>query len=276
VIFTTFLENLLRLTLSDFINNQLSFEKYSFTFDEIADAYSDKSETALVSDLKYAAEKGNILSLRHHFYLIIPPCYSKIGKLPIELYIHKLYKFLEREYYVGLYSAARFHGAAHQQIQKEYVINNGRPLLDISRKNISIDFITTQKWPQANLTTRKSDAGVFNISSPALTAADLLYHQSKIGGINRTLSVIEELSEVITKEDITKLLVWYPHKSVLQRLGFMLEEVEEQSENTEILYEHLKQLKIYPTLLSLRTKEKPGAVNNRWKVDVNIKMENDI
>lgn len=264
------------MTLSDFINNQLSFENYAFTYDEVASVYADKSETSLVSDLKYATEKGSILSLRHHFYLIIPPRYSKMGKLPIELYVDKLYKFLERDYYVGLYSAARFHGAAHQQIQKEYVIHNGKPLLDISRKNIDINFINTKKWPQSNIATRKSDAGIFNISSPVLTAADLLYHQSKIGGINRMLSVIEELNEVITEDDISKLLTWYPHKSVLQRLGFIVEEIEGQSASTELLYKHLREKKFYPTLLSPRSKEKAGAVDNRWKVDVNIKMESDL
>ena len=67
VIFTTFLKNLLRLTLSAFINNQLSLENYAFTFDEIAEAYKDKAETSVNNDLKYATQKGDIIPLRHHF-----------------------------------------------------------------------------------------------------------------------------------------------------------------------------------------------------------------
>lgn len=276
MIFTTFLENLLRLTLSAFINNQLSLENYAFTFDEIAEAYKDKAETSVNNDLKYATQKGDIIPLRHHFYLIIPPRYSRQGKLPLELYVDKLFSFLKRKYYVGLYSAARFHGAAHQQIQKDYVIHSGSAFLDIKKNAIQIDFISTNKWNKDNIVSRKSDSGLFNISSPALTAADLLYHQSKIGGLNRVFTVIEELIEVINQEDIARLLDWYPHKSVLQRLGFILEEVEGETDKTACLYEHLNNLKFYPTLLSPKSKEKPGAVSNRWKVDVNIKLESDL
>ncbi|MCH2488558.1 MAG: type IV toxin-antitoxin system AbiEi family antitoxin [Flavobacteriales bacterium] len=264
------------MTLSDFINNQLSFEKYSFTFDEVADAYTDKSEDLVQNDLKYATKNGNIIPLRHHFYLIIPPRYSRFGKLPVELYIDRMFEYLDRNYYVGLYSAAKFFGAGHQQIQKEYVLHDKAPMLSISKNAIHLDFFTVSNWPKKNIILKKGDAGMFNISSPCLTAVDLIYHQTKIGGLNRTLSVLEELTEEMILVDVKDLLSWYPHKSVLQRLGFLLEEIEGQTNKTDSLYEHLRDHKFYPTLLSPRSNEKPGAVENRWKVDVNIKVESDL
>lgn len=264
------------MTLSDFINNQLSFENYSFTFNEVAEAYSDKSENSVQNDLKYATKNGDIIPLRHHFYLIIPPRYSRLGKLPLELYVNNLFEYLDRDYYVGLYSAAKFYGAGHQQIQKEYVLHDKAPLLTITKNAIHLDFFTLSNWPQKNIVSRKGDAGMFKISSPCLTAVDLIYHQTKIGGLNRMLSVLEELTEEMQLEDAQDLLSWYPNKSVLQRLGFLLDEINPKSEIPNLVYEYLKLKKIYPVLLSPRSNEKAGAVENRWKVDVNVKMESDL
>lgn len=264
------------MNLSDFIKERLSFETYAFNWDELLIAKADKSETSVQSQLSYAIQKGNIIPLRHHFYLIIPPRYSKFGKLPIELYVNSLFEYLDRNYYVGLYSAAKFYGAGHQQIQKEYVLHDKAPLLSISKNAINLDFFTLSNWPTKNVLSKKGDAGMFKISSPCLTAVDLIYHQTKIGGLNRMLSVLEELTEEMTLADVKDLMSWYSQKSVLQRLGFLLNEMNPESDIANLIYEHLKLEKFYPVLLSPRSNEKPGAVENRWKIDVNIKMESDL
>ena len=273
---TIFLENLLRLSLSEFIRERLSFEEYAFTWDELVQATSGKPESLIRNDLYYAIGNGGVVSLRHKFYLIIPPRYSHSGKLPIELYIDKLFRFLNRSYYLGLYSAAKYYGASHQQIQKEYILHDKSPLLSVSKGAVKLDFFTVSNWPNKNILNRKGDAGMFKISSPALTAVDLLYHQSKIGGFNRTLSILEELIEEVELPDVKDLLSWYSQRSVLQRFGFLLNEYDSNSEPAELIYKQLKLQKFYPVLLSPKSNQKAGAVNNRWKVDVNIKMESDL
>ncbi len=97
---------------------------------------------------------------------------------------------------------------------------------------------------------KKSDAGIFKISSPALTAVDLIHHQTKLGGLNRMLAILEELIETINKNDIAELLTWYSHKSTLQRFGFLLEELEADENLSEQIMKHLQQLKFFPVLLS--------------------------
>ncbi|MEO1055199.1 MAG: type IV toxin-antitoxin system AbiEi family antitoxin [Bacteroidota bacterium] len=221
-------------------------------------------------------EKQEIINLRKGFYLIIPPRYSKLGKVPIQLYINKLFKSLGREYYLGFYSAAKFHGASHQQPQQDYVMIAKPKLGDIKKENLSIRFFTSSIWSNENIQEKKSDAGFFKISSPALTAVDLIHHQSKLGGMNRMLAVLEELSEEISKEDIEKLLTWYPYKSSLQRLGFILEELDVEPSIIDPIGEHLAKAKFFPVLLSPKHNEKAGSVDNRWKVDVNINMESDL
>lgn len=263
------------MTVADYIKQCLSVEEYSFSLNELQNVL-DKSETSIKSELSRLIEKKTIVNLRKGFYLIIPPRYSKQGQVPIQLYIEKLFKYLNRNYYLGFYSAAKFHGASHQQTQRDYLMTEKPKLNDIKKNIFDIRFFTTSKWSNKNLLDRKSDAGVFKISSPALTAVDLIHHQTKLGGLNRMLAILEELAEEINQNDITELLTWYPHKSTLQRFGFLLEEVGADENLSNQIKIHLKKSKFFPALLSPKTGEKPGAVDNFWKVAINIKLESDL
>lgn len=269
------LEYLLRLSIKDYIKQLLSYEEYSFSWDELVNA-TGKNQTSTKRELSRLVDKKEVINLRKGFYLIIPPRYSTTGKLPLQLYADKLFKYLNRQYYLGFYSAAKIHGASHQQVQRDYIMTQNPPLIDINKILIDIRFITTTNWPEENILIKKSDAGIYKISSPALTAADLIHYQTKLGGLNRMLAVIQELTEEIDEHDLANLRNWYPHKSTLQRLGFVLDKIVDEDYLSDIIFNHLKSNKYYPVLLSPNSKQKPGAVYNKWKVDVNIELESDI
>ncbi len=259
----------------EYIKYLLSIENFSFSLEEISQ-HTDGKGTSLKFELARLIDKKEIVNLRKGFYLIIPPRYSKQGQLPIPLYIEKLFNYLQRNYYLGFYSAAKFHGANHQQTHRDYIMTEKPKLIDINKNTLDIRFLTNSKWPTKNILYKKSDAGIYKISSPALTAVDLIHHQSKLGGLNRMLAILEELAEEINSEDLTELLTWYPNKSTLQRFGFLLEEVNADESLIEQIKIHLKKSKFFPVLLSPKTGQKPGAVLNFWKVAINIKLENDL
>ncbi len=263
------------MNAKNFIKHLLSIENYSFSLEEIAQ-HTDGKGTSLKFELARLIVKKEILNLRNGFYLIIPPRYSKQGQLPIQLYVDKLFKNLKRTYYLGFYSAARFHGAGHQQSQQDYVMTEKPKLIDIKKNDINIRFFTSTKFPNKNIIIKKSDAGIFKISSPALTAVDLIHHQTKLGGLNRMLAILEELAEEINQNDMAELLTWYPNRSTLQRFGFLLEEMDVDQKISKLIKEHLQQSRYFPVLLSPKSGQKPGAVDNLWKVDVNIKLDSDI
>ena len=263
------------MNAKEFIKYLLSIENYSFSLEEITQ-HTDGEGTSLKFELARLNDKKEITNLRKGFYLIIPPRYSKQGQLPIQLYIDKLFKSLNRSYYLGFYSAAKFHGASHQQTQRDYVMTEKPKLNAIGKNTFDIRFFTTAKWPKKNIIDKKSDAGIFKISSPALTAADLIHHQTKLGGLNRILAVLEELSEEINQNDIAELLTWYPHRSTLQRFGFLLQEIQADRNLSKQIIQHLQQSKFFPVLLSPKSEQKAGAIDNQWKVDVNIKLESDL
>jgi len=258
----------------DYIKHLLSIESYSFSLEEIS-YHTNSVGTSLKFELARLVEKKEIINLRKGFYLIIPPRYSKQGHLPIQLYIDKLCRSLNRNYYLGFYSAAKFHGASHQQTHREYVMIEKPKMTDIKKSDIDIRFFTTSTWPTSNIIEKKSDAGIFKLSSPALTAIDLIHHQTKLGGLNRMFAIIEELSEEITDTDVKNLLTWYPHRSSLQRLGFILE-ILQTDVNINAILDFLKSGQYFPVLLSPKGSQNPGSVENKWKVDVNIKLESDL
>ena len=261
--------------IATYITKLLAKEIYAFSWEELRQNIP-RSEVSLRRELSRLVEKKEIINLRKGFYLVLPPRYRSMGELPLELYVDKLFQYLEKLYYAGLYSAARLHGASHQQIHQNYVVIPLPALLNIEKNNIVVNFYTSAKWPSKNILQKKSDAGYFNVSSPALTAADLLHYQTKLGGLNRVSTILEELAEEIKEQDIIDLLSWYPHKSTLQRLGYILEENHTDKLITQRIFDKINMKPFYPILLSPEKTQKAGAVDNRWKVFINQDIESDL
>ncbi len=263
------------MTVAEYIKQLLSFEEYSFSLNELQRELS-RSETSIRSELSRLVNKREVVNLRKGYYLIIPPRYAASGKLPLQLYVEKLFRYLNQNYYLGFYTAAKILGASHQQVQRDYIMTATPKLNDISKNSYDIRFLTSSHWPDKNILTKKADAGAYKISSPGLTALDLIHHQTKLGGLNRMLASLEELAEEIDEFDIDELLSWYPNRSSLQRFGFLLEEIGGNEGHLEKIFDQLKSITYFPVLLGPNSQQKPGSVNNRWKVDVNIKLESDL
>ncbi len=110
------------MTVKNYINKLQSYEEYSFSIEEImltivnlsSDNNSNTSEfykrklSQVKKELTRLVTKKQIVNLRKGYYLIIPPRYSQQGgRLPIQLYVEKLFnKYLKRDYYLGYFTAA--------------------------------------------------------------------------------------------------------------------------------------------------------------------------
>tara|TARA_R110000850_G_scaffold187141_1_gene313003 strand:+ start:544 stop:1116 length:573 start_codon:yes stop_codon:yes gene_type:complete len=182
--------------LSEFIRDLQSFEEYAFSLEELHQKIK-APESTLRKELTRLAVDKHIVNLRKGFYLILPPQYQHYGKLPVNLYVDKLFKYLEKPYYLGFYSAAAYHGASYQQVQQDYIITSPPALRNISKGNIQLRFFNRKEWLAKNIIPKKSDAGYFHLSSPALTFADLIENQQYLGGLNRMMATLEELAETI-------------------------------------------------------------------------------
>jgi predicted transcriptional regulator of viral defense system len=90
------------------------------------------------------------------------------------------------------------------------------------------------------------------------------------------MAIIEELTEELKLDDINDLLSWYPYKSTIQRTGYLLQQIEVESQLIDPFHNYLKSKKYFPVLLSPKKGQKAGRVDNIWKVDVNLELESDL
>jgi len=88
--------------------------RYSVTLNELKTKF-DISEKAILQKIFRLKNKNQLAQVRKEFYVIIPPQYSNRGMVPPTLFINDMMDFLNKEYYVGFFSAAALHGAGHQQ-----------------------------------------------------------------------------------------------------------------------------------------------------------------
>jgi len=263
--------------LDSWVEEQLSKGRHGFALDVLRTAFPDQTETATKLSLKRLADKGKILSIYKGYYLVIPPQYRSKGVLPPTLFLDAFMKFLERPYYLALLNAAAYHGASHQQPQEYFVMTTLPALRSTHRKGLKLNYISVKAIPEKLLEQRKTEAGYLKISNPALTATDLVQFEKRIGGLNRTATVLNELAEALNPADFNATLLDYAPVTALQRLGYLLEFACNNAELADALYDAMEKhpLNTFRTPLKVSGKTTGFSSENRWKVIVNIEIEID-
>lgn len=251
--------------------------KFTFTYEQACSQFKDASNSAILKALNRLSSKNKVVSVFKGFYVIITPEYSIRGMVPPLLFIDSLMKYANRPYYVGLLSAAALHGAAHQRSQEFFVINQLPYLRPTAKKGIKINYIGRLIVPKSFLEQHKTEAGFVQVSTPELTAIDLLQYEKHIGGLNRAATVINELAEAMKPESFTAEFLSFAPIVMLQRLGYILDKIVGKEDLADNLY--LEMQKIYPTWqrMPLRTgKPEVGFSSDpKWKIIVNTEIEID-
>jgi predicted transcriptional regulator of viral defense system len=262
--------------LDTYTNDQRSDGRYSFTADDLRKRFN-LSDEALKKSLQRLKREKKVPMVRKGFYVIVPPEYRVKGIIPTSFYVNDLMKFLNRDYYVGLLNAAALHGAAHQQPQNYTVITKGISLRKIQNEQVDIHFLIKKLWNQVGIEKKKVSTGFINVSSPELTALDLINFHNAVGGFNRIATVLKELCGKILAEKLIESAKQYKKLVVIQRLGYLLEHILEKVELSNSLYDYLSADVFYPCLLSPQ-KAKPDnmTTGNRWKIVPNIEIETDL
>jgi predicted transcriptional regulator of viral defense system len=260
-------------SVDDYIFSVRSQGNYTFTLEDVRKKVPGSND-AISLALNRAVRKNKIVSIRKGFYVIIPPEYSNKGIIPVTYFIDELMKWLARSYYLGLYSAAALLGAAHQQPMESYVITHKPPLRSIRNDRLLLNFLVKTVWDDQDIRQIKTDMGYIRISSPELTALDLVYYQHK-GGINRALVIIEELTEHIKPKILLEAAKRYPFTAAVQRIGFLFDKELSFNELSKPLESYIFQNQPVYTRLSTRHPKK-GNYNSKWKIVKNIPLESEI
>ncbi len=260
--------------LIDFVNELHSEGRYTFTKDEIKKVYRG-TDNALKSALRRAAGKKRIAAIRRGFYVIIPNEYLRSGILPPHLFVDDLMNFIGLPYYVALASAGALYGAAHQQILA-FQVMIPEPRRDIIVNGLTIRFFVKKCFPARGLTRHKTDTGYLTVSSPELTAIDLVAYEKRIGGLNRIVTILADLQRKLNPAKLLNEAERYSSIVYAQRLGYLLEAVDSRSKQTSNLAAWINSQAPPYTPLEPGFGGGNGTRNGRWKLIVNTEIGGDI
>jgi predicted transcriptional regulator of viral defense system len=259
---------------SDYIRHIRTLGKYAFTVSDLEDALDKKKENVR-KDLDRLRKKGEILNIRRGFYTVITDEYRNMGSIPVEFYIDDLMRYLNRKYYVGLYSAAMLHGAAHQQPQEYYIITNAPKLHTINKDNFTINFSEKSNFPNYGIEEKKTDTGYLKISNRELTFFDLIYFEKSLGGLNRIITILDELKEDIKYTTFKEVMNNKFPLTLYQRAGYIMDQIFRNEKISVLLEKRLKSQNTKTVLLSTTSKQK-GNIDSKWKVKVNLNLQSEI
>jgi predicted transcriptional regulator of viral defense system len=250
--------------------------KIAFSYDEVIADFPEKSENAIIQSLSRLSQRGRLVSIYKGFYLIIPPEYYAREILPPILFIDYLMEFIAKPYYVGLLSAAELYGAAHQQPQEFFIITTKKQFAT-QKKGIKINYVIKKVIPVKFLDKRKTETGYVKVSSPELTAFDLVYYSNRIGGISRTCTVLNELAESIDTGKIGPDLVQLFSVATIQRLGYIFDSVLNEGRLAKKLWKASQDLnlKFFRQPLNTNKKSSGYITDPRWKIVINTEIDID-
>ena len=245
--------------------------RHHFTSSELRSALG-VSGAAARQALGRLAAKGEIASPARGFYIIVPPEYRRLGCLPADQFVPALMEHRNVPYYVGLLSAAQYHGAAHHRPQEfQVAVESSRPAIACGA--VRVAFVARRNLAAVPVGSVNTPRGTVLVSTVEATAVDLVGYMGRAGGLDRVAGVLSELGEDMHPE---RLVEASQSASVLwaQRLGYLLEHVG-AADRAALLKAHVqRRARNYTKLLP--GADAAGAPRSKdWRLFVNADIEAD-
>ena len=245
--------------------------RYHFTSAELR-ATLGVSDEAARQALSRLAAKGEIASPARGFYVIVPPEYRRLGCLPADQFIPALMERRRVRYYVGLLSAAQYHGAAHHRPQEfQVILEKNRP--GITCGSVRVAFVARRNMGVVPVESFNNPRGTVLVSTLEATAVDLVGYMHRAGGVHRVAGVLAELGEDMDPKRLvdasrTASIPW------AQRLGYLLDHVG-AGDKALLLKDHVRTTARNFTRL-LPDANADGAPRSKdWRLYINAHVETE-
>lgn len=258
--------------LAEYVENRLAKGELTFT-KELALKELKLTEAAFLQSALRLIKKQILVKPFSGFYVIVTPEHRSSGGPPPIWYIDSLMKFLEQPYYVGLLSAAAFHGATHQSVMELQVVTT-KPLKLLRVGKSRIRFIVNKYTKKIPTTQVKTPQGPVPISTAGATAIDLVRFQKKSGGFSHIATVFVEMGKKIETGDLVRVAEIYQDAPLVQRVGYLLEKFVGGVRLTTLhgwlkfqrcSYKHLSGKRTGPVL----------ETNDKWMIVCDVAVEPD-
>lgn len=259
-------------TARQYLDRLATSGRYHFTSREARSSLGVSAAAAKLA-LNRLARQKLIASPARGFYVIVPPEYRSLGCLPGEQFIPALMNCLDLPYYVGLLSAAQYHGAAHQRPQ-ELQVFLGRKRRPIVCGKVRVAFLVRKRVRDVPVQTFTTPRGAVLVSTPEATALDLVGYQDRAGGLDLVATVLAELAERISPDKLpaaagTAPIAW------AQRLGYLLERAG-AGDKTAALKTYVRAHAHESTPLLTKAPHKDASRRADWKLYVNADVEAEV
>jgi len=212
-------------------------------------------------------EKKLIKNLGHGFFMIIPPEHGNYGSLPPHWIIDPLMRYLERDYYIGLLSAASIYGATEQQPMTFQVVTD-KQMRPIALERGDIEFHFSKNCHLAAKDQLTVPTGYANISTREQTMVDLVRFHAVCGYFANVAQVVKEMAEECHPEDLARVIEQESMETVLQRLGYLLDFFG-FGELAYVIEQELAKRSARYTVLRPDLEAKDGMRLIRWKLIIN-------
>ena len=263
------------MTLNEIIKIYRSEGKITFTKQEALER-SGLSRSAFYKSISRLQKKSRLIQPVQGFFVIVKPEDVHAGGPPPAYFIDQLMKYRNRTYYVGILSAAAFHGASHQAPQVFQVIVDSS-MRDIKKGRADIKFIKNGKIKNVITEEKKTPAGYIRTSTIEANAVDIVFYKKYAGGLDNVVNVLIELasSGKISEEKLFTAAVEMHNKATVQRLGYLLDKCEFSS-LTGKLAKWVKENNLSRIPLSAGNSRKNANHNKKWHVLENREIEADV
>ncbi len=258
----------------EFIQDLRSRGRCTFTTDEVVQKLA-KTRAAANALVRRLREKGRVATPVRGFHVVVPPEYRSLRCLPPREFVPFLMEYLQREFYVGLLSAAAYHGAAHQQPQTfQTMVDDIRREVECGR--VRIEFHERSGLSEVPIQRVNTDYSQIPISTPEATACDLAGFEGQIGGLDRVATVLVELGDDIDAARLCEIGPQIAPDAWLQRLGYLLDTLgfeEKTGPLADFVAKHVSEV----TPLRPERNGRTGKPRDRkWLVAINHRVDPDI
>ena len=260
------------MSATEYVESLQASGRFTFTTEDAIRALGT-SPVAVRAALRRLKRRGQIASPYRGFHVIVPPAYRRLGCLPADLFIPELMAHLHEPYYVGLLTAAKYHGAGHQVPMVFQVV------VPVSRRGlqcgeVSIEFMARRDMRATPVVERNTDAGIIRIATPEATALEVVGYPEHCGYLSNTATVLAELAESIDGGQLAVEAARAPVAWV-QRLGYLLSLVGADDLAASI-EPAVAEGNTFTVALAPWKKMAGAPRDRRWNVAINTEVEPDL
>lgn len=240
-----------------------------FTIAE-AESLLKVSRSSVMAILARLRRDQLVVTLTNGLYAILQPTEQTYGLRPLRV-LDILMKHLGASYYVGLLSAANHWGAAHHKPQMLQVVTQQRHFLKRLEK-LKMRFLFKKHFSEIGVVSAKASFGYYKVSSPELTALDVIRYETASGGFNNVCLVVRDLIGEMKEKALMECCKNYGRMSSVQRLGYMMENCKAPKKLLATLEKWVRDQKPLPIPLFTKGTRK-GPLHKDWMVIKNAELE---